>query len=237
MTGFAMNCSLSRPKVFNFWDDVGCKLSTIVTLKYCLSTKKGEDTHELHCNFCRTFAFDWSQNTELCEMALIHFTMIHLYLFLGMDCITTRSACPLGAVGMDYITTRSACPFGANSLLRVWQTTAPFVIGLFLFFWHSWHSNLKGSRALVMICIFTLCLVNYAVTTPMACGDEHAWRRQKSEPRVAPVSYFHDHITIYDTMPWVVFRTERLTIWTSPTWPLAQIYWRCFIHFSKIVEK
>ena len=77
MTGFAMNCNPNRPEVFNFRDDVGCTLSTIVALKYCLSTKKGEDTHELSCNFCRTFAFDWSQNTELRELALIHFTTIH----------------------------------------------------------------------------------------------------------------------------------------------------------------
>ena len=78
MTGFTMNCNPNRAEVFNFRDDVGCKRSTIFALKDCLSTKKGKDIHELCCNFCRTFAFDWSQNTELREMALIHFTTIRL---------------------------------------------------------------------------------------------------------------------------------------------------------------
>ena len=72
MTGFAMNHNQSRPKVFNFRDDVGCKLSTIVALKYCQSTKKEKDVHELRCNFRRTFAFDRSQNAELREMILIY---------------------------------------------------------------------------------------------------------------------------------------------------------------------
>ena len=69
MTGIAMNHS---PKVFNFRDDVGCKLSVVVVLKYCRSTKNVKDIHELCCNFCRTFAFDWAQNRELREMVLIH---------------------------------------------------------------------------------------------------------------------------------------------------------------------
>ena len=84
MTAFAGNRNQSAPlKVFNFRDDVGCKLGTIVALTYCLSTKKGEATHELCCNFGTTFAFDWSQNTELREMVQIHLTLIRLYLFLG----------------------------------------------------------------------------------------------------------------------------------------------------------
>ena len=33
-TGFAMNHNRGRPKVFNFRDDVGCKLNTVVALKY-----------------------------------------------------------------------------------------------------------------------------------------------------------------------------------------------------------
>ena len=75
---------------------MGCKFIP-VTLKYCRSINKGDDIHELYCKLCRMFSFHWSQNTELCEMALIHFTIIHLYLFLGTDCISTRSACPLDA--------------------------------------------------------------------------------------------------------------------------------------------
>ena len=45
MTGFAMNHNQSRPKVFDFRDDVSCKLSTIVTLKYCRSINKGDDIY------------------------------------------------------------------------------------------------------------------------------------------------------------------------------------------------
>ena len=46
--------------------------------RYYRSTRKEKDIHELCCNFCRTFAFHWSQNTELYEMVLVQFTLICL---------------------------------------------------------------------------------------------------------------------------------------------------------------
>ena len=42
MTGFAMNCNPNRPEVFNFRDDVGCKLSTVVVLKVLPEHQEGE---------------------------------------------------------------------------------------------------------------------------------------------------------------------------------------------------
>ena len=89
--------------------------------------------------------------------------------------------------------------------------------------------------------VFTLCLLSHevTVTTSRACGDaEHAWWHQKSEPTVVPVSCFHNHNTIYiyDTMPRVAVRTERLSIWTSPKLPVAQIYSLLKSHKSNITN-
>ena len=51
----------------------------------------------------------------------------------------------------------------------------------------------------------------------MACGDEHAWRHQKSEPRAAPVSYFDEQ----NDLAYELVQNSQLHKFT----------------FSKIVEK
>jgi len=58
---------------------------------------------------------------------------------------------------------------------------------------------------------FTLCLLNH-----------HAWRHQMSAVKVAPASYFHDHNITYDTVPWVVFRIERLSIIMNHSYTAAR---------------
>ena len=56
--------------------------------------------------------------------------------------------------------------------------------------------DLKSTRELVLMLAYHTVSPNYAA---MSMIEEK--RHQKSEFKIAPVSDFHDHNTIYDTMP------------------------------------
>ena len=95
-----------------------------------------------------------------------------------------------------------------------------------LFFWHSWHSNLKSYSALVLTLAYLRCVSLVTKSQPPGHVVMSTLDDIKSlNPQLLQWAIFITTIPyIYDTMPWVGFRTEWLSIWTRPKQPVAQIY-------------
>ena len=160
-------------------------VSTIVTLKYCQSTKKEKYIQDWCCNFCGLFAYLVAEHRTLWDSPD---TFYH-DLFVVV---------PWHRLHISEISLSSWCElfpqnWGNNHAL------CHLSLPLFLTFLTQWLKEPQSAG--VDVGIFTLCLLNH-----------QAWQHQKSEFKVAPVSYFHDHSITYDTVPWVVFRTEQLSL-------------------------
>lgn len=137
-----------------FLYDLGCKLRTVVTLQDAGGTKHQEDIQQLICYFSSTFGSEWSEDTELGEVALVHHNPLVLRLRGCLHVYKVDLTAGVEVMADDGADDNTS-GFGTLDLFL-----AGFAVGFEQFNAIPGDVGILGSK-----------MLQHSVTTPMACGN------------------------------------------------------------------